>query len=292
MRIVLILFGICVLLACDKPKEKTNVTTMNVNSSKVSSSDSKLPIYTYQIVNTFKHDSKAFTQGLVFHKGFLYESTGENGSSSIRKVELETGKVLQKTDLEKKYFGEGMTILDGKAYQITWRDKTGFVYDLETLSVEKQVKYLGEGWGLTNNGKNLIMSDGTHVLKLIDPETFDVVKSIPVLRDNGTPLYLLNELEFVKDEIWANIWHSEETETGTTQGLLPNVGKPNLIARINAESGKVLGWIDLSGISPEDNADDSENTLNGIAYDAENDRIFVTGKRWKKLFEIRLLPKQ
>ncbi len=291
MRIAFVFFGIFFITACDEQTNKPNINPMDANVSKATSPDSPLQISTYKIVNTFKHDPKAFTQGLIFHKGFLYESTGENGSSSLRKVELATGKVLQKIDLQDKYFGEGMTILDDKVYQITWRDKIGFVYDLESLSLQKEVKYQGEGWGLTNDQKNLIMSDGTHIIKFIDPDTFDVVKRIPVMQENGKPLFLLNELEFVNGEIWANIWHSEQSETGTTQGRLPNIGKPNFIARINPDTGKVVGWIDLGGISPDDSLEDSENTLNGIAYDSENDRIFVTGKKWKRLFEIDLVPK-
>lgn len=278
-------------MACDQPAKKSNVNLMSSNSSTTASSEFELPVYTFKILNTFKHDQKAFTQGLVFHKGVLYESTGGNGTSSLRKVELDTGKILQKIDLKKQYFGEGMTIFNNKIYQITWRDKTAFVYDLNSLILEKEFKYEGEGWGLTNDDKHLIVSDGTHIIKFIDPETFSVVKRIPVLRENGKPLFLLNELEFVKGEIWANIWHSEQTETGTTQGLLPNIAKPNYIARINPETGKVVGWIDLGGISPEDNSADGENTLNGIAFDNDNERIFVTGKKWKRLFEISLAAK-
>jgi glutaminyl-peptide cyclotransferase len=144
---------------------------------------------------------------------------------------------------------------------------------------------------LTNDGTNLVMSDGTHIIKFLDPQTLKTVRALPVFQETGKPLYLLNELEYVKGEIWANIWHSEEKMTSTTQGQLPNIGKPNYIARINPESGKVVGWIDLANISPEDSAGGSENTLNGIAYDAAGDRIFVTGKNWKRLFEIKLKAK-
>jgi glutaminyl-peptide cyclotransferase len=251
----------------------------------------KIPVYTYEIVNTFKHDPKAFTQGLVYENGFLYESTGQTGESTLRKVELESGKVLQKHDVDDDIFAEGMTILNGKIYQITWQDGVSFVYDLADLKPLQELKYNGEGWGLTNDGANLIMSDGTHILKFLDPQTFKTVRALPVFQETGKPLYLLNELEYVKGEIWANIWHSEEKTTGTTQGQLPNIGKPNYIARINPESGRVVGWIDLANISPEDSGKDGENTLNGIAYDAAGDRIFVTGKNWKRLFEIKLKAK-
>lgn len=262
----------------------------NVNST-TQSSTNNLPVYTYEIVNTYKHDPKAFTQGLVFHDGFLYESTGQEGESSLRKVETASGKVLQKHELADDVFAEGMTILGDKIYQISWRDGICFVYNLSDLKPLQELRYNGEGWGLTNDGTNLIMSDGTHLLKFVDPQTFKVVRALPVFQEADKPLYLLNELEYVKGEIWANIWHSEEKTTGTTQGNLPNIGKPNYIARISPETGKVVGWIDLAGISPEDSGENSENTLNGIAYDAANDKIFVTGKNWKKLFEIKIKPK-
>ncbi len=299
MRFYFIFFSIVLSFACDErpnasntnslANNKTNGNSSNANSVKTASAG--VPVYTYEIVNTFKHDSKAFTQGLIFHNGFLYESTGQQGASSLRKIELQNGKVVQKYDLDDRIFAEGMTLLSDKIYQISWRNGIGFVYDANSLKLLNELKYTGEGWGLTNDGKNLIMSDGTHLLKFVDPETFKTVRSMPVLQEDGKPLYLLNELEYVKGEIWANIWHSEEKQTSTTQGSMPNIGKPNYIARINAESGKVVGWIDLAGISPEDTGEDSENTLNGIAYDAAGERIFVTGKNWKKLFEIRVKPK-
>jgi glutamine cyclotransferase len=299
MRLYFIFFIVFLFLACDeKPNtqntnqviaNKTNSTPANANLPKPASG---IPVYTYEIVNTFKHDSKAFTQGLIFHNGFLYESTGQEGESSLRKIEPQSGKVVQKHDLDDRIFAEGMTLLSDKIYQISWRNGISFVYDANTLKPLNELKYAGEGWGLTNDGKNLIMSDGTHLLKFVEPETFKTIRSIPVLQEDGKPLYLLNELEYVKGEIWANIWHSEEKQTGTTQGNMPNIGKPNYIARINAESGKVVGWIDLAGISPDDTDEESENTLNGIAYDAAADRVFVTGKHWKKLFEIKVKPKQ
>lgn len=251
-----------------------------------------IPVYTYEIVNTFKHDPKAFTQGLVFRDGFLYESTGQMGESSLRKVEPATGKVLQKHELDDDVFAEGMTILGDKIYQLSWQNGICFVYNLSDFKPVQQLKYNGEGWGLTNDGTHLIMSDGSHLIKFIDPQTFKIVRTMPVFHEANKPLYLLNELEYVKGEIWANIWHSEEKMTGTTQGNLPNIGKPNYIARINAETGKVVGWIDLAGISPDDTSADGENTLNGIAYDAASGRIFVTGKNWKRLFEIKIKPKQ
>ncbi|MDQ3749635.1 MAG: glutaminyl-peptide cyclotransferase, partial [Acidobacteriota bacterium] len=222
------------------------------------------------------HDSKAFTQGLVFHNGFLYESTGQKGDSTVRKVEINSGRVLQKQDLSDAYFAEGMTILNDRIYQVTWQENTAFVYDVNDFKLLKELKYQGEGWGLTDDGTNLIMSDGTHVIRIVDPETFKTTRTLVVLDENGKPLLDLNELEYVKGEIWANVWHSEK------------IGKPNHIVRIDPNSGKLLGWINLQGISPDDVERDDENTLNGIAYDETSDRIFVTGKKWRNLYEIKL----
>ena len=241
----------------------------------------EIPTYTYEVVNTYKHDSKAFTQGLVFRDGFLYESTGNpdyEGKSSLRKVRIEDGDVVQDRKLDKQYFAEGITILGDKIYQLTWQENTCFVYDLNSFDIIGKFNYFGEGWGLTSDGANLIMSDGSHLIKFIDPTNFRVTRTISV-NYNGKPLHRLNELEFIKGEIWANIWHSEEKDV---------LGKPNTIARIDPNTGKVVGWIDLQNISPEDVARNEENTLNGIAYDPANDRIFVTGKQWKKLFEIKI----
>ena len=260
-----------------------SVASVNKPADTPNQTTNKIPVYTYEIVNTFKHDPKAFTQGLVIHNGFFYESTGEYGDSSLRKVEIESGKVVQKKELDDKYFAEGMTILNGKIYQITWRELTGFVYDVNDFKLLKEFRYQGEGWGLTNDGKHLILSDGTHVIRFYDPETFQIVRTITVLREGGKPLLDINELEYVKGEIWANIWRADDPEI---------LGKPNHIARIDPNSGKILGWIDLGNISPEDvRRDPSSNTLNGIAYDEASDRIFVTGKKWRNMYEIKLKAK-
>lgn len=229
-----------------------------------------LPISSFEVVKTYKHDSNAFTQGLIFHNGFLYESTGEYGESSLRKVEIETGKVLQKIDVAREIFAEGITLLGGNIYQITWKERKCFVYDVNTFQMLKEFNYAGDGWGLTNDGTHLYMSDGTHVIRVIDPATFTTIRTITVFREDGRPLNQLNELEFVKGEIWANIWH-EET-----------------IARIDPKSGKLLGWINMKGLSPDDVSRSAENTLNGIAYDASSDRVFMTGKNWRKLFEVKI----
>lgn len=242
---------------------------------------SELPVYGYQIVNTYPHDGKAFTEGLFFHDGFLYESTGEEGSSSLRRVELETGKVVQKFDLPRSDFGEGIAMIGDKIYMLTWQQQLGRVFDAKTFKILKEFDYQGQGWGMTSDGSALYMTQGTHVIKVLDGNTLKQSQTIPVMREDGKPLMQLNELEWIKGELWANVWHSE----------LPDIlGKPNYIARIDPSSGKLLGWIDLGGISPDDQGKpgQEENTLNGIAYDAAKDRVFVTGKNWKHLFEIKL----
>ena len=228
--------------------------------------DEPVHTYTYDIVNTFPHDSYAFTQGLVFHDGSLYEGTGLRGRSSLRKVHLVSGSTLQSHILSGQYFGEGITIFDDKIIQLTWEAQKGFVYDLVTFRPLQEFTYPTEGWGITHDGTNLIMSDGTSTLHFLDPETFEEVDTIEVL-DEGVPVRNLNELEYINGEIYANIWLDD------------------FIARISPDTGKVAGWIDLTGILQNDAGAD---VLNGIAYDAEGDRLFVTGKLWPKLFEITL----
>ncbi|MGI8467890.1 MAG: glutaminyl-peptide cyclotransferase [Pyrinomonadaceae bacterium] len=280
---MLILFAVFAL-SC-KTEQTVNRPNVNVNKSVNSNNQTsgKVPVYTYEIVNTYKHDPKAFTEGLFFHDGFLYESTGQEGASELRKVELETGKVVQKFDLPKESFGEGISMIDDKIYQLTWEEGVCRVFDAGSFKLLRELNYSGEGWGMTTDGKNLFMTDRTHIIRVMNPETFQPVRTIPVFREDGKPLIQINELEYIKGEIWANVWHSEDPEI---------LGKPNYIARIDPNTGKLLGWIDLQGISPEDVDRDPENTMNGIAYDAANDRIFVTGKDWKKLFEIKVKPKQ
>jgi|SRR5262245_5835063 len=230
----------------------------------------KVSNYSYEIINTYPHDPAAYTQGLVYQQGSLYESTGLNGQSSFRKIDLKTGKILKKVDLEPQFFGEGLTLLDGRAYQITWQTQHGFVYQLETFELIKTFRYLGEGWGLTHDGTSLIMSNGSNYISYLNPGTFAPHRVISVT-DGGQPIVNLNELEFIKGEIWANVWMTDR------------------IARIDPGSGRVIAWIDLKGLlTPEDRPADPGGVLNGIAYDRENDRLFVTGKLWPKLFEIRL----
>jgi glutamine cyclotransferase len=233
---------------------------------------SGVPEYTYEVVHTYPHDSTAYTQGLVFHDGLLYEGTGLEGRSSIRKVKLETGEVLQKRDIPPEYFGEGIIIWKDRLIEITWKGEKGFIYDLATFAPRGQFEYPGEGWGLTDDGKRIIMSDGTAQLRFWDPETLKETGRITVT-DEGQPVPQLNELEWVKGEVYANVYQTDR------------------IARINPGTGKVVGWIDLTGIlRPADRTGETD-VLNGIAYDAARDRLFVTGKLWPKLFEIKLTRK-
>ena len=276
MRPILLFLCLLVSVACGGPGN--NAVKPNVNAK---TPVQPLPVYGYEVVRSYPHDPKAFTEGLFFNDGFLYESTGEERRSSLRKVELETGKVVQKWDNPPEDFGEGTAMIGDKIYQLTWRQGLGRVFDAKTFKLLKEFSYQGEGWGMTTDGTNLFVTQSTHVIKVMNPETFATVKTIPVMREDGKPLMQINELEMIKGELWANVWHSEDADI---------LGKPNYIARIDPNSGKLLGWINLAGISPEDQNDprQQENTLNGIAYDAANDRIFVTGKQWKKLYEIKI----
>src|SRR5918993_478613 len=223
----------------------------------------------YEVVKTYPHSRDAYTQGLIFHEGKLIESTGREGKSSIRRVDIETGDVLQKVSLPFEYFGEGLTLLNGKIYQLTWQHQTGFIYDPVSFEKLGEFKYFGEGWGLTHDGQQLILSDGSHRLRFLDPSTFQVKKVVSVT-DRGAPVHRLNELEFARGEILANVWHSDK------------------IARIEPESGKVIGWIDLTGLLKPGEVSDEDAVLNGIAFDESTGRLVVTGKMWPKLFEIRL----
>jgi glutaminyl-peptide cyclotransferase len=282
MRLFFLLCVFSIAAACGGgPKVSNNSSAANGNTTKRSDA---VPVSTYEVVKAYPHDPKAFTEGLFYHDGFLYESTGQEGHSTLRKVDLETGKVLQKFDLPSDSFGEGIALYNGLIYQLTWRERVCRVFDLKTFSLVRQYDYQGEGWGMTTDGTNLFMTNSTHVIQVMDPATFKPVRQIVVKREDGRPLMQINELELIKGELWANVWHSEDPEI---------LGKPNYIARIDPGTGKLLGWIDLAGISPDDqnDEDEAENTLNGIAYDAEKDRIFVTGKNWKKLYEVKVIPK-
>jgi glutamine cyclotransferase len=228
--------------------------------------------YTYSIVKEYPHDPKAFTEGLVVENGVLYESTGLWGESTLRRVEL-NGTVLKLYALpDYSIFGEGITIFKDKIVQLTWQSNIGFVYNIDTFEVLREFNYPGEGWGITYDGSRLIMSNGTAILTFLNPETFEKTGHVEV-HDGNITVTFINELEYVHGEIYANIL------------------KEDRIAIINPQTGQVKGWIDLTGI-PGTNDPDPENVLNGIAYDAKEDRLFVTGKRWSQLFEISLRAQQ
>ncbi len=224
----------------------------------------------YKVVNVYPHDASAFTQGLEYRGGFLYEGTGLEGKSSLRKVDLKTGRVLQETRLPAGYFGEGITVLNGKIAQLTWQSQAGFVYDQSTLQRVRSFQYPGEGWGLANDGKQIYMSDGTAEIRRWDGVTL-IEKSRLTVKDGGSPVLYLNELEWVRGELWANVWQTDR------------------VARISPVDGRVLGWINLAGLLANEDRMRGVDVLNGIAYDALGDRVFVTGKLWPKLFEIRLV---
>jgi len=240
-----------------------------VSASSAQVAPSRPPVYGFKVVNTYPHDAQAYTQGLIFRGGFLYESTGLNGRSSLRKVRIDTGQVVQQRAVDAQYFAEGLTEFGGRLIQLTWQSQTAFVYDLATFKPLQNFRYAGEGWGLTHDGARLILSDGTDTLRFMNPTTFREEKRVAV-RDGATPVKDLNELEYVQGEIYANVWHT------------------NRIARISPATGRVVGWIDLSGILPAVYQNDPEGVLNGIAFDAEKNRLFVTGKLWPRLFEIKL----
>ena len=233
-------------------------------------STASVPQYTYKIVKVYPHDPGAYTQGLVYKDGVFYEGTGLNGRSSLRKVRLESGEVLQRVDLPPEFFGEGIALLEGKIFQLTWKGGTGFIYDARDFHLLRKFSYPGEGWGLTTDGRLLYMSDGTPEIRVLNPESLKEVRRIKV-HDGTSPIAELNELEFINGEIFANIWQTDR------------------IARISPHTGKVMGWIDLSGILSPMYRRTTDAVLNGIAYDARGKRLFVTGKLWPNVFEITLV---
>jgi len=237
-----------------------------------SAAHAAIPVYGFIVKNTYPHDPQAFTQGLFFRDGHLYESTGLNGRSTLRKVELKTGKVLQKTDLPAEVFGEGSTAFGDNIYGLTWQSKTGFVFDAKTFAVKGRFQYEGEGWGLASDAKNVYMSDGSATIRVLDPKNLKEVRRVQVTAE-GKPIDSLNELEIVDGELYANVWGTD------------------VIARIDPASGKVVGWVDLRNLLPpaQRGTTSVDAVLNGIAWDGKGRRLYVTGKFWPKLFEIELV---
>jgi len=233
---------------------------------------SKVPISSIKVINTFPHDAQAFTQGLLYYDGYLYESTGLKGKSALRKINIKSGKILQEFKLDHKYFAEGIAISKNMIYQLTWQNNIVFVYDLLSFKLLHKFSYSAEGWGITSDGKNLFKSNGTAVIDCLDPEHFTVVRKISV-HAGKIPIGNLNELEFIRGEIWANLFMED------------------VIVRISPQTGEVLGWVDLSPLYDQLPVNCRVDVLNGIAYDQNNGRIFVTGKFWPKIFEIKVLVK-
>ena len=272
--LVLALVGVLLIAGCRQgvgARDAGGAGDGHAAQAPASSASCQAPTCSFEVVDSWPHDPGAYTQGLVYHEGRLFESTGLNGRSSLREVELATGKVLRRVDLPEAYFAEGMTIFGDRIYQLTWQSGKGFVYDLQSFQLQSEFAYEGEGWGLTHDGRHLVMSDGTSRIRFLDPGSLAVLRTVDVV-DNGQPVAWLNELEYVRGEIYANVWPTDR------------------IARIDPQSGAVLGWIDLTGLlGPEDQTPTAE-VLNGIAYDAAHDRLFVTGKFWPRLYQIRLKP--
>jgi glutaminyl-peptide cyclotransferase len=231
-----------------------------------------IPVYGFMVKNTYPHDPQAFTQGLFFKDGYLYETTGLAGRSSVRKVELASGKVVQKKELAPEFFGEGSALVGQDIVGLTWTSHVGFVYDLKTFAMKRRFNYTGEGWGLASDGQHVYMSDGSADIRVLDPRTLEESRRIHVTAE-GKPITQLNELEVVEGELFANV-------LGT-----------DVIARIDPASGNVVGWIDLTGLLPPEKrgTTSADAVLNGIAYDSKHRRLYVTGKLWPKLFEIELV---
>jgi len=256
---LLAFFGLVYFCSCSCSPESPLPLTSNITL-----------VYTYKVVNTYPHDQNAFTQGLVFEDGALFEGTGLYGHSTLRRVELETGDILQIHELPAQFFGEGITIYGSKIIQLTWKSGVGFIYDKDSFELLREFDYPTEGWGITHDGERLIMSDGSSILHFLEPETLEEIGRIEIY-DNDGPVTGLNELEYVQGEIYANVLQTDH------------------IARIAPQTGEVIGWIELEGLLGSEDRTESIDVLNGIAYDAINNRLFVTGKLWPKLFEIELV---
>ncbi len=234
-------------------------------------SQNTIPVFTYKIVKTYPHNVTSYTEGLLMHDGYLFEGTGLYGQSKLLKMDLKTGKVMQQHELDPRYFGEGITILQDHIFQLTYKSNVGFIYDKDSFNLKKTFHYPTQGWGMTTNGDELIMSDGSATLIFLDPKTLQKKRYITV-SDDKSEVGFLNELEYVNGEIFANVW------------------KKNLIARISPKTGKVTGWIDLTGINPDPEKLKYPYALNGIAYDKKSGRLLITGKCWPELYEILLVP--
>lgn len=262
-----------VLVSCGGNAGKKRDSAGQAVSSGVPGEDSGGPVqYTYKVVESYPHDVDSYTQGLYWRDGYMWEGTGEYGNSKLRKVDLATGNVLKEVQLGPEYFGEGIALVGGKIYQLTWREGVAFVYDAQTFDRIGEFTYAGEGWGIATDGEKLYMSDGSNKIKVIDPEEFSVISSFDVM-DGRRPVGMLNELEWIDGKIWANIYLTND------------------VVVIDPATGVVMSWINLEGLLPRIERTPRTDVLNGIAYDAENGRLFLTGKRWPRIYEIELVEK-
>lgn len=284
LNALIVLFVLALSSSCSETKTSSNnsppgrpAQTNSAASTKpgTGAENQTAKLVSHEVINSYPHDSRAFLQGLVFHDAGFYESTGQLGESTLRRVELATGRVIKKHDLPPDVFGEGVALVGDRLFQLTWQNKKGFVYDRETFRLLQEFRYDTEGWGLAFDGTNLILSDGTSDLTFFDPQTYKPVRKLRVTPDRqlllglNEPVLDLNELEFIEGEIWANIWHED------------------LILRIDPASGRVTSYLNLKELRPRETLNDDEAVLNGIAYDSSQKRIFVSGKRWPRVFEIR-----
>jgi glutamine cyclotransferase len=254
------------LLLRDKRADQPNAASRGNDQA---TNEARAQQVSYEVVSSYPHDPTSFTQGLVWHGGTLYESTGLKGESKLRRLEFPSGRVLKEISLAPEFFGEGLALVDSRLIQLTWQSHRGFVYDLETFRLLQEFSYDTEGWGLTYDGKNLILSDGSSNLFYLDPQTFRPIRKLAVTM-NGRPVTELNELEFIEGEIWANVWQTD------------------LILRIDPSTGQVASFLDLKGVLAPSDKTGREDVLNGIAYDSDKKRIFVTGKLWPRIFEIKV----
>ncbi|MDB6128503.1 MAG: glutamine cyclotransferase [Verrucomicrobia bacterium] len=269
-RLLLVIASLTALAACGKSSAAKTPSIPALSAA--ADAHGTIPQFSYEVVAAWPHDRQAFTQGLVFRNGSFLESTGLNGQSSLREVDVKSGRIIKRVTVAPEYFAEGLAVLGDRAYQLTWRNGRGFVYDADTFHLEKTFSYDGEGWGLTTDGHDLVLSDGSARIRFIDPENFHVVRTIDVTV-SGKPLDQLNELEWIHGEILANVWQTNE------------------VVRIDPATGQVRGIIDFTGLLPSADRERGTDVLNGIAYDPATDRLFVTGKNWPKVFEVRLKAK-
>jgi glutamine cyclotransferase len=271
---IIVLVGLVAMPPCVNASERIEAVAVAAETPNIPNRPSTTqapPVYGYRVIRSYPHDRQAFTQGLVYEAGELYEGTGIRGQSSLRRVALETGTVRQARVLPEQYFGEGITTFGDRIIQLTWQSRIGFVYDKASFQLVRQFRYPTEGWGITHDGSRLILSDGTSNLYFLEPETFTEIARIEVHDDQG-PVDRLNELEYVRGDVYANVWQTDR------------------IARIDLLTGRIAAWIDLAGLLSAADRQQRVDVLNGIAYDAENDRLFVTGKWWPKLFEVQIVP--